>query len=77
MEETIMQTLIDNGWIKYYECNQCSGRTQYWSNKNHPGYEIRVKARRNTFSIYNKNLIIAGPSWLYQIEATLKQFNLC
>jgi hypothetical protein len=72
-----MQALTDQGWIKYYECTVCSGKKQYWSNKKYPGYEIRVRPRRNVFSLYNKNLIIAGPCWLYQMEATLKQFNLC
>jgi hypothetical protein len=73
-----MQLLIDLGWTNFHTCTTCSryGPVQYWSNKAFPGYEIRVRTRKNTFTIVSKNMQIYGPAWVYSLVDVLKQFNL-
>lgn len=69
------QQLIALGWNMYYECiTPCA--KQYYDNKQFPGYEIRVRTRKNTFIIVLNNVIIAGPFYAYQLEEKLKQFNI-
>jgi hypothetical protein len=73
-----MQELLDQGWKNYHTCTTCSrsGPVQYWNNVRYPEYEIRVRTRRNTFTIWSKNLQVYGPAWLYQITDALKHFNI-
>jgi hypothetical protein len=73
-----MQLLLDLGWTNFHTCTTCSryGPVQYWSNKAFPGYEIRVRTRKNTFTIVSKNMQIYGPAWVYTLESALKQFGI-
>jgi hypothetical protein len=73
-----MQLLEVKGWTNHYTCNNCKGKgpLQYWINPAFPGYEVRVRTRRNTFSIYSKNMKVYGPEWLYKLEEALKKFNI-
>jgi len=67
--------LIALGWIMYYECiTPCA--KQYFNNTAFPGYEVRVRTRKNTFSIVSENIIIGGPFYPYQLEEKLKKFNI-
>lgn len=60
----------------YYGC-MCSGsKKEYWSNKAFPGYEIRVRPTKNTFSILRQNMIVFGPAWLYQLEGKLEEYGI-
>jgi hypothetical protein len=59
------------GWIKYHECNTCSGHRMFFNKADKPGYEVRIKIRNNTFSILLRNVIIAGPYWGYELEQKL------
>lgn len=68
-----MKTILtSNGWIMFYECkNPCA--KMHFNHPDHPGYEVRVRTKSNTFSILYKNLIIAGPFWQYQLSDKLKE----
>lgn len=72
------ELLTIQGWKKFYECNTCSrfGPVQYYNNPLFKDYEIRVRPRKNTFTIWSKNMQIYGPAWLYEIESALKKFNI-
>lgn len=70
------ELLTSQDWVNYYSCN-CGGTPkEYWNNKAFPGYEVRTRPRRGTFTIWNKNIQIYGPEWAYQLEATLKKFEI-
>lgn len=73
-----MKLLEDKGWKCYYTCNNCKGKgpLQYWNNPAFPGKEIRIRTRRNTFSIYSSNQKIYGPDWAYQLEGAMKKFEI-
>jgi hypothetical protein len=73
-----MDLLIQQGWKNFYTCTTCSrfGPVQHWSSTKFPEYEIRVRTRRNTFTVWAKNMQIYGPAWNYSIESVLKQFNI-
>lgn len=73
-----MQLLVDQGWTNYYNCNTCSrnGPVAHWNNPLYPDYDIRIRVRRGTFTLWSKNMQIHGPDWLYKLEAILKQFNI-
>lgn len=73
-----MQLLTNQGWKNYHTCTTCSrfGPVQYWSHATFKEYEIRIRPRKNTFTIWSKNLQIHGPAWLYTMESALKQFNI-
>jgi hypothetical protein len=73
-----MQLLIDKGWKNYYyNCSGCKGSpTQYWTSDKYKNYEIRIKTRRSTFTLYMNNLPIWGPDWLYKIGDTLKNYGI-
>lgn len=69
------EQLIALGWLMYYECiTPCA--KQYYSNAAYPGYEIRVRTRKKTFSIVLNNVIVGGPFYSYQLEEKLKKFNI-
>ena len=71
-----MQLLTDQGWTMYYSC-MCGGSQRlHWSNVRYPGYEIRTRPRRNTFSIHSRNIRVAGPDFAYRLEGALKQFGI-
>lgn len=66
------EVLVNAGWLMYYSCN-CGGTyKEYYSNKSHLGYEVRIKPKRQTFTILNMNHIIAGPDWGYNLQKKLK-----
>lgn len=69
------ETLEGNGWTMYYECQTC-GHKQYFSNPSYAGYEVRVRQKKQTFSIVLNNLIIGGPFWAYQLEEKMKKFGI-
>jgi hypothetical protein len=73
-----MTLLEAKGWTNHFTCNNCTGKgpLQHWINKSFPDYEIRIRTRRNTFSIYNKNMKVFGPDWFYKLEEGLKKFNI-
>lgn len=71
-----MQLLTDQGWKMFYACNCGGSRREHWSHQNYPGYEITLRPTRSTFRLLNKNLTVAGPLWGYQLEATLKRFEI-
>lgn len=73
-----MQLLISQGWKNYHTCTTCSrfGPVQYWSHEVHKDFEIRVRIRKNTFTLLSRGMQIHGPAWTYQIESVLKQFNI-
>jgi hypothetical protein len=71
-----MQLLNDKGWKMYYKCNCGGSERQHWSNEKYPAFEITLRPRRNTFRLLNKNMVIAGPLWIYQMEATIKKFEV-
>lgn len=63
------------GWIMYYECvTPCA--KQYFTNPAFPGYEIRVRTRKQQFSIVLDNNIVGGPFYNYQLTEKLKKFNI-
>lgn len=67
--------LIALGWVMYYECvTPCA--KQYYNNAAFPGYEIRIRTRKNTFLVVSENNIIGGPFYAYQLEEKLKKFNI-
>ncbi len=71
-----MQLLIDKGWKMYYSC-MCHGTLkEYWTKEKHKNYEIRIRPRRNTYSLLLNNMIIKGPDWLYKLENTLKEYGI-
>lgn len=64
------QTLESKGWVMYYECiSPCA--KQHFNHPDKPGYEIRTKFKKQTFSILLNNNIIAGPFWGYTLEEKL------
>jgi hypothetical protein len=67
------ETLKDNGWVMYYQCN-CSGGRQHWNNKAKPGYEVRTRTKNKTFSILLNNRVVSGPNWEYELADKLKQY---
>lgn len=73
-----MDLLTNLGWSNFYTCTTCSrsGPVQYWSNKSFPDYQVLVRPRKNTFTIWSKNMQIYGPAWFYTLESALKQFGI-
>lgn len=68
--------LTTKGWNIFYSCN-CGGTPkEHWNNPKYPTYEIRVRPRRQVFSILNRNLVIFGPDFLYKLENALKQYEI-
>jgi hypothetical protein len=71
-----MQVLTDNGWRMYYSCFCGGSLKEYYINKKYPGYEIRVRPKKNTFSIFLNNLIIHGPDFHYKLNDSLTRYGI-
>lgn len=70
------QTLINNGWKKYYDCKSCPNNPKaYYNHDEHKGYDIIVKKKTQTFSIKLNNRTVKGPLWGYQLADTLKTYT--
>jgi hypothetical protein len=69
------EALQSKGWVMFYECVMPCAKQQY-NHPDKPGYEIRVKPKRQTFSILYQNNIVAGPFWGYQLEEKLLQYGI-
>ena len=71
-----MNQLTDKGWKLYYSC-MCGGAPkEYYNHPSYPGYEVRVRPRRNTFTILSQNMVIAGPNYLYDLDKKLLEYGL-
>lgn len=71
-----MQLLIDKGWKNHYNC-MCGGQPkQYWSHAAYPSYEIRIRPRRNSYTLWQNNHMIVGPDWNYNMESTLTKYGI-
>lgn len=69
------EQLIALGWVMYYECiTPCA--KQYFNNTAYPGYEVRIRTRKKTFSIVLNNQIIGGTYQYTQLIEKLKKFNI-
>ncbi len=67
------ESLESKGWKMYYECNTCSGVRQYYSHTEKPGWEVRVRVRSNTFSLFLNNHKVSGPHYGYMLEEQLQK----
>ncbi len=69
------ELLETQGWKLYYTCKVCGGNKKYFKNESFPGYEVRVRFRKNgnIFSIMHMNKTIAGTDWMHKIEQKLKE----
>jgi hypothetical protein len=67
--------LLALAWRMYYECQAC-GHKQYFNHPDKPGYEIRVKAKKQTFAIFLNNHLISGSHYAYQLNDQLAKFNI-
>jgi hypothetical protein len=68
------QVLEANGWVMYHECNTCSGHRQFFTKEGKTGYEVRIKTKKNTFSILLNNMVIAGPFWGFELADKLAKY---
>lgn len=73
MNETITGLLIEQSWKLFHVCNCGGSRREHYSNTTFPGYEIRIRPTRSTFTILKNNMLLAGPKYLYDLEKTLKE----
>jgi hypothetical protein len=68
--------LLSKGWEVYYSCFCGGTKKEYWRNKQYPGYEIRVRPVRQTFSLFLSNQLIHGPNYGYNLENKLKEYGI-
>lgn len=68
--------LVSLGWIMFHECTTCSGHVKHYNHPDKPGYQLKVKVKNNTFTIFKDNNLIAGPYWLFEVDKKLKQNDL-
>lgn len=64
------EVLEAKGWVMYSSCT-CGGGRQFYINNSKPGYEVRIRTKNKTFTILQKNMVIGGPFWGYQLEDKL------
>lgn len=70
------QLLTEKGWKMYYSCH-CGGTLkEYYSHVNHPFYEVRVRPRKGSFTILNKNQVVAGPHLGYLLSKKMSEHGL-
>lgn len=69
------EALTTRGWVKYYDCLVCNTLVQFFNHPDKNGYEVKVKPKKNTFSLIIDNRIIAGPFWGYQLEEKMNQYG--
>jgi len=72
-----MKEMIENkGWLFHYSC-MCGGSLrQHYLNKAFPNVEIRIRPLKQTFTIMNTGMQIAGPDWGYKLENKMKELEL-
>lgn len=71
-----MKELTDNGWVMFYSCMCGGSRKEHYNNPSYPGFEIQVRPTRQTFRLFSKNHLIAGPEFVYKLSETLNKFNI-
>lgn len=72
------ELLNSKGWKMYYSCKVCGGNKKYYNNDAFPGYDVRVRIRRNgnIFTIVHNNKTISGPDWVLKLEEKLKAHGI-
>lgn len=68
------EKLLEAGWKMVHECVQPCGHKQYFTKADKPGYEIRVRVKKSTFTILKTNITIAGPYRDYELITRIAEF---
>jgi hypothetical protein len=70
------ELLTSKGWYMYYSCNCDGSYREFYNHQKYPGYDIRIRPKKQTFSILQNNHLIAGPTWGYNLQKTLQQHGI-
>ncbi len=68
--------LTSRGW-EYKTACRCGGSLrEHHEHERHPGFEIRIRPTKNTFTILSRGFQVAGPAYGYSLETKMNELKI-